>query len=141
MSPSLLHAHGQVNRLRILLAEDSQVYEILAMKILRFYGGHRVCVITKSSEAADLLEREQIDLAVIDLQMAGQEAVQTAECIRSHDASAGGKTPIIGISGNDLPGQEQLCTEAGMDYYVARPFVSDHLSRQVKQLAEQLNQA
>jgi CheY-like chemotaxis protein len=141
VTPSLLNVGNKGKRLNILLAEDSQVYEILAMKILRFYGGHHVLVAGKASEVPDLLESHEIDLAVIDLQMNGQEALAAAESVRQHDAKSGGHTQIIGISGNDLAGQEQICRQAGMDVYVPRPFVSDHLSREVRKFAESLAEA
>ncbi len=141
MTPSLLNVGNKGKRLNILLAEDSQVYEILAMKILRFYGGHHVVVVNRSSEVADLLERHEIDMAVIDLQMQGQEPLVAAECVRNHDAQTGTHTQIIGISGNDLAGQEEMCRQAGMDVYVPRPFVSDHLSREVRKFAASLAEA
>ena len=136
MTPSSFHRDDAAS-LRILLAEDSQLYEILALKTLRFYGGHHVTVAASAADASFLLDREGFDLVIIDLQMPDRCPEEIAARVRQLDAAAGRKTPIIGLSGSDLPGQQQRCDAAGMDAYITRPFVSDHLHELVLRYATQ----
>jgi len=106
--------------LRILVAEDSPVNQRLARALLT-RRGHVVMVANNGQEALDLLERETVDLVVMDVQMPDVDGLEAARRIRARERETGGHLPIIAMTAHAMLGDREKCLEAGMDEYVTKP--------------------
>ncbi|HEY0563991.1 MAG TPA: ATP-binding protein, partial [Terriglobales bacterium] len=113
LSPEL---HG----LRILLAEDNLINQKIAMRMLENWG-HRVIVVGNGKEAIEHLDRDPVDLVLMDIQMPEMDGFEATRRIRARDAASKRHTPIIAITAHAMKGDRERCLRAGMDSYVSKP--------------------
>ncbi|MGI6253937.1 MAG: response regulator [Aminivibrio sp.] len=106
---------------QILLAEDSAVNRKIALKMLDRLG----CSVKEAKdgeEAVYLLYRESFDLVLMDLQMPRKNGLEVVREIRSPEwEGRNGRVPVVAMTGQALPGDRDMCLEAGMDDYLAKP--------------------
>ncbi len=112
--------------LNILLAEDNQVNQKLAVTLLRKQG-HEITVANNGRIAVDLLAKQHFDLILMDVQMPEMDGFEATALIRQREAEQGGHIPIIAMTANVMAGDRELCLEAGMDGYVSKPVRVDEL--------------
>jgi len=106
--------------LHVLLAEDNAVNQVLATSLLKKHG-HRVSVAADGLEALELLERERIDLVLMDVHMPRLGGYAAARRIRAGEGDSGRHVPIIALTAQAMKGDREKCFEAGMDGYVSKP--------------------
>ena len=107
-------------RLRILLAEDNAVNQILAVRLLE-KRGHEVVVAGNGSEALEALEIQIFDVMLMDVQMPEMDGLQATTAIRRGELKTGKHIPIIAMTAHAMAGDKVRCLEAGMDGYVSKP--------------------
>jgi CheY-like chemotaxis protein len=115
-------------RLRILLAEDNEVNQLLALHMLRRQG-HAVVMAQDGQEAVDAFTREPFDLILMDVQMPVMGGFDATRRIREMEAAGdtpGGpdrprRVPIIAMTAYAMKGDRELCLDAGMDEYISKP--------------------
>ncbi|MBS0209592.1 MAG: response regulator [Planctomycetes bacterium] len=112
--------HHNVQRLRILLAEDSQVNQLVAVRLLE-NRGHEVDVVNNGELALEALARDQFDVVLMDVQMPGMDGLTAAAEIRRREQGTGRHVPIIALTAHALAEDRQRCLDAGMDGYVSKP--------------------
>jgi signal transduction histidine kinase/CheY-like chemotaxis protein len=113
-------------RLRILVAEDNRVNQMLAVRILQ-KRGHTVEVVEDGRQAIEALGKQPFDLILMDLQMPELGGLEATTLIREHEKSAGGHIPIIAVTANAMVGDRERCLIAGMDDYVSKPIQANEL--------------
>jgi two-component system sensor histidine kinase/response regulator len=117
---------------RILLAEDNQVNQILAVRLLE-RRGHRVVVAQNGREAVELLERDQFDLILMDVQMPEMDGFEATAAIRRKEEQTGRRTRILAMTARAMKGDEEKCLASGMDGYIAKPIHAEELYRLLEQ--------
>lgn len=136
-APSASNSDGRANfstsldRLRIVLAEDNQVNQILAQRLLEKHG-HTVVIAKNGIEAIRTLEREPFNLVLMDVQMPEMDGFEATALIRAREAGTGEHIPIIGMTAHAMDGYRQTCLAAGMDDYVGKPFSFAELSAAIR---------
>jgi PAS domain S-box-containing protein len=123
--------------LRILLAEDSRMNQVLAIGILQ-REGHVVTLANDGQEAIDAFRRQAFDLILMDIQMPEVDGLQATAAIRELEAAAGGHTPILAMTAHALTGDRERCLAAGMDGYLSKPIRLKDLVSAIKENAEEL---
>jgi signal transduction histidine kinase/DNA-binding response OmpR family regulator/HPt (histidine-containing phosphotransfer) domain-containing protein len=106
--------------LRVLLAEDNEVNQQLAIKTLK-KRGHTVVVACNGREALAALERESVDLILMDIQMPEMDGFAATAAIRDREKVSGGHVPIVALTAHAMKGDRERCLAAGMDAYVSKP--------------------
>jgi signal transduction histidine kinase/ligand-binding sensor domain-containing protein/CheY-like chemotaxis protein len=106
--------------LRILLAEDSAVNQILASRVLEKQG-HNVVTTSNGREALERLECESFDLVLMDIQMPKMDGFEATMRIREKEAVTGTHLPIIAMTARAMQRDKERCLAAGMDGYVLKP--------------------
>lgn len=118
--------------LRILLAEDNQVNQLVAKTILQ-KGGHIIDTANNGIEALMMANKMTYDVILMDVQMPEMGGVEATQKIRRLPGAAG-QTPIIAMTANAMKGDRESYLEAGMNDYVSKPIdpgvLSAALSRQ-----------
>jgi two-component system sensor histidine kinase/response regulator len=124
-SPSLVTVHTvreSRGRLRILLAEDNRVNQVLAVRLLE-KRGHEVTVAGNGEEAIEALDRQAFDLVLMDVQMPEMDGLQATAAIRKGEMKTGRHIPIIAMTAHAMAGDKERCLEAGMDDYITKPIL------------------
>ena len=119
--------------LRILLAEDNQVNQKLARRLLEKVG-HQVIVAGDGTEVLDVLDREAVDVVLMDMQMPLMDGLQATRAIRTRERAGGGHLPIVALTANALSGDRASCLAAGMDAYLAKPIQREELVRVIQEV-------
>ncbi len=114
--------------LKILLVEDSVTNQKLAMGLLK-KGGHEVAVANDGREAIQALRDRQFDLVLMDVQMPVMDGLEATRLIRQDEQQTGLHIPILALTARAMQGDRELCLEAGMDGYVAKPIRRAELNR------------
>jgi signal transduction histidine kinase/DNA-binding response OmpR family regulator/HPt (histidine-containing phosphotransfer) domain-containing protein len=112
--------------LRVLLAEDNGVNQQVAVALLSRLG-HRADVANDGGEAVSMVERGNYDLVLMDMQMPNVDGLQATRMIRAIPGPKG-RVPIIAMTANALAGDREICIDAGMDDYIAKPVDRRRLS-------------
>jgi CheY-like chemotaxis protein/nitrogen-specific signal transduction histidine kinase len=121
-------AHG----LKLLLAEDGRVNQVVATQILK-EGGHQVTLATNGREVLDALKRDRFDAIIMDVQMPEIDGYQATEQIRANERESGTHIPIIAMTANAMAEDREKCLASGMDAYVAKPVQRDELFSALEQ--------
>ncbi len=108
--------------MRILVAEDNRINVMLATSLLGKMG-HRVDTVANGREAIEALTRAPYDLVLMDVHMPEMDGLEATRRIR-HAESVGrrrGRMPIVALTASTLEGDRQVCIDAGMDDFLAKP--------------------
>ncbi len=108
--------------LNILLAEDMEMNQLVAVRMLKGLG-HAVRVASNGREAVAAAKNGGFDLMLMDIQMPVQDGIQATGEIREMERQSARKpTPIIAMTANALKGDREKYLALGMDGYIAKPF-------------------
>jgi len=107
--------------LQILVAEDTEVNQLLVVRMLERLG-HSAHVVETGREAVEQWRRGTYDVILMDVQMPELDGLQaTAEIRREESATGRIPTPIVAMTAHAMPGDRERCLESGMNDYLAKP--------------------
>ena len=119
-------AESHTHPLRVLLAEDNALNQLLAKRTLE-KAGHSVAVANNGEEAVAAIGREPFDVVLMDVQMPVMDGFQATARIREQEIVSGKHQPIVAMTAHALKGDRERCLEAGMDGYVSKPIRNSEL--------------
>jgi two-component system sensor histidine kinase/response regulator len=134
--PALVTRHSlreDRRHMRILLAEDNPVNQMVAVRLLHKLG-HTVTVVSNGREALTTLGKQDFDLILMDVQMPEMDGIETTRVIRETEAGTGKHIPIIAMTAHAMKGDRERCLVAGMDRYVAKPIRPTELFEAIDRL-------
>jgi two-component system, sensor histidine kinase and response regulator len=123
-------ASGAANSVRVLLAEDHKVNQMLATTMLENLG-HTVEVAINGAEALEAVKTGNFQLVLMDIQMPVMNGVEAAIAIRKLDGDCG-LIPVIAMTANAMHGDREQYLSAGMDDYLAKPIILTELAQKVQ---------
>lgn len=112
--------------LRILLAEDNLVNQKLAMRLLEQMG-YRADLASNGVEAVESVARQTYDVVLMDVQMPEMDGLEASRKINAANPD-GNRPRIVAMTANAMQGDREMCLEAGMDDYVAKPIRVERLT-------------
>jgi two-component system sensor histidine kinase/response regulator len=113
--------------LRILLAEDNEINQKMALKLLG-NEGHTVVLANNGQEAVEHFHTDRFDLVLMDVQMPVMDGFEATDAIRNSQLETR-DVPIIAMTAHALKGDRERCIEAGMDDYLSKPINPDDLAK------------
>ena len=118
--------------LRVLIAEDNVVNQIVVERILLSFG----CAITtvaNGRQALEAVENKPFDLVLMDIQMPEMDGMEATRGIRSlPDKRA--QLPIVAMTAHAMKGDRERFLASGMDHYISKPFHKDELLLLIKSI-------
>ncbi|MDO9017416.1 MAG: ATP-binding protein [Deltaproteobacteria bacterium] len=105
-------------RLRVLLAEDNPVNQLLATRILE-RRGHAVVLVENGEDAVAAVAAGRFDVVLMDVQMPRMNGLDATREIRRREDGA--RLPIIALTAHAMPRDREECLAAGMDGYLTKP--------------------
>lgn len=104
---------------KVLVADDNRTNRNVLSAILES-AGHEVITVTDGDEALDALERGQIDILLLDINMPRLNGIDACAMWRQIE---GGREhlPIVGVTADATSETELRCTNAGMDMRITKP--------------------
>jgi signal transduction histidine kinase/HPt (histidine-containing phosphotransfer) domain-containing protein len=108
---------------RILVVEDNPTNQIVAVGLLKKIGYEQVVVVGDGKQALEHALRGDFVAIFMDCQMPVMDGYVATQTLRAQAC----RTPIIAMTANASPGDEQRCLQAGMSDYLAKPVTQANL--------------
>lgn len=112
--------------LRVLVAEDNSINQVIAVKMLEQMG-HSVVAVENGQMAIDAIRASYFDIVLMDCQMPELDGYQATRVIRESLGPEHSRIPIVAMTANAMPTDRDKCLEAGMDDYVSKPVKAEDL--------------
>jgi len=114
--------------LRVLLAEDQRINQMLAVAILGAQG-HTVTLAQTGLEAVEQFKQGEFDVILMDIQMPEMDGYAAAKVIRELEQArgTGQRIRIIAVTANAYASDRNLSLAAGMDEHVGKPYRKEEL--------------
>lgn len=117
--------------LRILLAEDNSINQMVAVRGLRNYGC-KVDVVADGKEVLNAIRRIPYDLILMDCQMPEMDGYEASKIIRSSQTLGEvANVPIIALTANVFADNRERCLSSGMNDFVLKPIDFDILAERI----------
>jgi signal transduction histidine kinase/DNA-binding response OmpR family regulator/HPt (histidine-containing phosphotransfer) domain-containing protein len=122
--PKLVTRHVLIEKrkvgLRLLLAEDNQINQKLALALLQ-KAGYSVDAVENGLQAVQKVKTGQYNAVLMDVQMPELDGLDSTRQIRIWEAPRKRHIPIIAMTAHAMSGDRERCLEAGMDDYISKP--------------------
>ncbi|RAH59402.1 hypothetical protein BO85DRAFT_448296 [Aspergillus piperis CBS 112811] len=125
----------QTNPLTILLAEDNEVNQKVAVRFLEKHR-HHITVVDDGLEALAKVREQKYDVILMDIQMPNMGGFESTVRIREYEEEhALSRTPIIALTAHAMFGDRDKCIAAGMDDYLSKPLNQNRLIQMIAKWA------
>ena len=114
---------------RILVADDDKNTRML-MKAVLENAGYTVTLAEDGVSAMDILDKEHIDLIVLDVMMPSMDGYEFTRRLRL----SGNDTPILMASAKQLPADKRQGFISGTDDYITKPIDEEEMLLRIKAL-------
>ena len=131
-SPS---AVAQGGALRVLVAEDNDVNRYLVVAILERLG-HQVVAVVNGREAVEAAQTQPFDLVLMDVQMPVANGIDATQAIRALPGTVS-RIPILAVTANVLPAQQDVYRQAGFTGWVPKPLTLEQVERAIASVVPQ----
>jgi DNA-binding response OmpR family regulator len=116
--------------MRVLVVEDDRAVADLLRRTLQ-EASWAVDLVDNGPAGLAALQRDQYDLAVLDLGLPGMDGLEVCQRFRR----SGGKTPILILTARQTLPERVTGLDAGADDYLAKPFAVEELLARLRALA------
>ena len=109
---------------RILLAEDNEMNQMIAVAILE-EAGFAVEIANDGEEAVkkmDDMPAGYYDIILMDIQMPHMDGYEAAKLIRALDDPQKANIPIVAVTANAFEEDRKIAMESGMNGHLAKPY-------------------
>ncbi len=118
--------------IRVLVAEDNPVNQMLVMKFLEKLG-YKADAVANGEEAINALKLAQYDVVLMDCQMPVMDGYEATRAIRSDvSGELDNSVPVVALTANAMSGDREKCLAAGMDDYLSKPMNVKDIDEKIK---------
>lgn len=114
---------------RILVVDDDKNIRYVMKEILET-AQYEVFTAKDGEEAFEIIEKEHVDLAIVDIMMPKMDGYQFTKDLRGYDV----ELPVLMVSAKQLPEDRKKGFLVGIDDYMSKPIDSEELLLHVKAL-------
>lgn len=112
--------------LKVLLAEDNEINQMVAKMMLERFGCD-VDIVETGRHAVNAMGSARYDVILMDIHMPEMDGYTATDAIRKLEEPLCLHTPIIAMTAKAMPGDRELCISSGMDDYIVKPVRPDDL--------------
>ena len=112
-------------RIRVLVAEDNDVNQIVFAQILEGLGVD-FHIAGDGQQAVDAWRAYDPDIILMDVSMPVMSGLEASAAIRTAENGAS-HVPIVAVTAHAMGGDREKCLAAGMDDYLTKPVSPDRL--------------
>lgn len=109
---------------QILIAEDNFVNQRVLQYMLETLG-LKSEVASNGVEVIEIMEKKQVDIVLMDVQMPEMDGMEATKIIRHR---FGENVHIIAMTANSGKGDKERCLACGMNDFISKPFVIEQVS-------------
>jgi len=128
----------QVGLLRVLVADDNEINQVVACKYLQKLGCH-VEIARTGREAVEAITRTAYDVVLMDCEMPDMDGYEATREIRLREDGTMSHLPIMALTGHASDEDAQKCHQAGMDKVITKPLTLPILRASLRELLQQAN--
>ncbi|MFN7716248.1 MAG: response regulator [Pseudanabaenaceae cyanobacterium] len=123
------YKHPDLSQLKILIAEDNKVNQMVVTKQLEKYV-NQLDVVPDGQKAVAAWQNKDYDLILMDCQMPVMDGYEAAAMIRQKEQEQEVKAPvvIIAMTANAMAEDRERCLQSGMNDYLSKPLRSGQLT-------------
>ena len=127
-------AGDQVGPLRVLVADDNEINQVVACKFLQKLGC-QVEVARTGREALEAITRTAYDVVLMDCEMPDMDGYEATREIRLREDGTLSHLPIMALTGHTSDEEAQKCLQAGMDRILTKPVTLTALRTNLQELS------
>ena len=128
----ILETASEIKTLRVLVAEDVALNQLLIKIILNDFGFEQD-IVSNGKLAIEKMQTNTYDIILMDLQMPEMNGYEATEYIRKTLKS---HIPIIALTADATTADVSKCREFGMDDYISKPIDEGLLYRKIVDLVK-----
>ena len=114
----------------VLIVEDLPSCSMHTGKMLELLG-YQVEFAINGHEGLQAFRKGKFSAILMDMRMPVMDGLVATKKIREVEAVLGGHVPIIALTANVMPGDQERCIDAGMDGYLSKPFSKTALAEKL----------
>ncbi|WP_066043992.1 response regulator [Herbiconiux solani] len=122
--------------MRVLIADDDEDLRDLVTIAVEKAGHEVVAAVGDGQSAWDVLNAEEIDLAVLDISMPGMTGIELVERMRADDELR--EQNVLIITANAQPSTAEAVHAAGANGLITKPFQVRELVEFIRGIAERV---
>ena len=122
-----------IQGMRVLVAEDNRVNQVVTTRLLEKQG-LTVLVANNGREAIETLNRESVDLVLMDVEMPEMDGFEATRRLREKEKKSGEHIPVLAMTAHSAPSYREKCLSSGMDGYLTKPVQSGQLYDAIRDL-------
>ncbi len=126
-------AGEQIGPLRVLVADDNEINQVVACKFLQKLGCH-VEVARTGCEAVEAVSRTGYDVVLMDCDMPEMDGYEATREVRRREEGTPKHLPIMALTGHTSDEEIRKCHQAGMDRVVTKPVTLTVLRTNLQEL-------
>ncbi|MGD8276839.1 MAG: response regulator [Gemmatimonadota bacterium] len=113
----------------VMVVDDEEMVATALRNFLRFETQYRILAYTDPAQALEAVIAEKVDVIVADFMMPGMDGIEFLRRVRERRPHA---TRILLTGYADLENAVRAINEAGLYYYLQKPWDNDHLKLVVR---------
>lgn len=117
-------------KVRILLAEDNDMNQIFMKKLFSTLDIENYTIAPDGRQAVKEVQSSHYDLVLMDCHMPEMNGYDATVAIRNLPDLLQGRIPIVAMTANAMPEDEDKCLSIGMDAYISKP-VNIHIFKEI----------
>ena len=129
-------AEYALDRLSVLVVEDSQFMRNLIESVLHSLGIRKVHLCGDAAEAFTILKHKGIDIVLVDWSMEPLDGIDFVRLVRNAKDSPNPYLPMIMISGHSEAWRIEQARDVGVNEYLAKPFTAHALCQRIQACIE-----
>jgi CheY-like chemotaxis protein len=119
-----------VDRPKILVTDDDAATREMLQFLLQDEG-YEVLLARNGLEALEVIEKEPVDLVLLDLMMPEMDGYEALNALRENGRL--GTVPILVVSARSIPIYQEISRNLGAVEHIVKPFMPDELLGKVRE--------
>ncbi len=123
-----------MGKLRILVVDDIYTNRYLLTELIRSTG-HEVVLAENGQEALDILEKEEIHMVFMDIEMPVMNGLETTRYIRNNMPAPINALPVIALTAHNPDLFFEDFADAGFDELITKPYSVEKIREKINEMA------